>query len=142
MRDSFAADPSGDELAISIVRQTGNTTIHKTLEVTGATTLSSTLAVTGNIAAGLSSASAALHLKAGTSSASSAPLKFTSGTNMTTAEAGAMEFNGTNLFFSPSTTRYTVNHGLTASQQLDFPNTSTNNVVDISISVPGAAVVS
>jgi hypothetical protein len=35
MRDSFAADPSGDELAISIVRQTGNTTIHKDLTVTG-----------------------------------------------------------------------------------------------------------
>jgi hypothetical protein len=35
MRDSFAADPSGDELAISIVRQTGNTTIHKDLTVSG-----------------------------------------------------------------------------------------------------------
>ena len=35
MRDSFSADPSGDELAISIVRQTGNTTIHKDLTVTG-----------------------------------------------------------------------------------------------------------
>ena len=38
MRDSFSADPSGDELAISIVRQTGNTTIHKDLAVTGAIT--------------------------------------------------------------------------------------------------------
>ena len=35
MRDSFSADPSGDELAISILRQTGNTTIHKELTVTG-----------------------------------------------------------------------------------------------------------
>jgi hypothetical protein len=35
MRDSFSADPSGDELAISIVRQTGNTTIHKDLTVQG-----------------------------------------------------------------------------------------------------------
>jgi len=35
MRDSFSADPSGDELAISITRQTGNTTIHKDLTVTG-----------------------------------------------------------------------------------------------------------
>jgi hypothetical protein len=43
MRDSFSADPSGDELAISIVRQTGNVTIHKP------TTLSSTLAVQGDI---------------------------------------------------------------------------------------------
>ena len=43
MRDSFSGDPSGDELAISIVRQTGNVTIHKP------TTLSSTLAVQGDI---------------------------------------------------------------------------------------------
>jgi hypothetical protein len=35
MRDSFSADPSGDELAISILRQTGNVTIHKDLNVTG-----------------------------------------------------------------------------------------------------------
>lgn len=34
-----------------------------------------------------------LHLGAGTSSASTAPLKFTSGTNTTTAEAGAVEYN-------------------------------------------------
>jgi hypothetical protein len=38
MRDSFSADPSGDELAISIVRQTGNTTIHKDLTVSGSIT--------------------------------------------------------------------------------------------------------
>jgi hypothetical protein len=47
-----------------------------------------------------------LQLPAGTTAASTAPLKFTSGTNMTTAEAGAMEYDGTELYFSPSTTRY------------------------------------
>ena len=55
-----------------------------------------------------------LHLGAGTSSASTAPLKFTSGTNTTTAEAGAMEYDGTNLFFTRSgTTRetFTFNDG-------------------------------
>lgn len=41
-----------------------------------------------------------IHLKAGTATASTAPLKFTSGTNMTTAENGAFEYNGTNLFFT------------------------------------------
>lgn len=52
---------------------------------------------------------AILHLKAGTATASTAPLKFTSGTNLTTAEAGAMEYNGTNLFFTRSgTTRENV----------------------------------
>jgi hypothetical protein len=43
-------------------------------------------------------------LAAGTATAGTAPLKFTSGTNLTTAEAGAMEYDGTNLFFTRSGT--------------------------------------
>lgn len=46
------------------------------------------------------SPTALIHLAAGTATASTAPLKFTSGTNLTTAENGAMEYNGTNLFFT------------------------------------------
>lgn len=37
---------------------------------------------------------ALLHIGAGTATASTAPLKFTSGVNLTTPEAGAMEYNG------------------------------------------------
>lgn len=54
------------------------------------------------------SATALLHLDAGTTAASTAPLKFTSGTDLTSAEAGAFEYNGTRLAFSPSTTRKRV----------------------------------
>lgn len=43
-----------------------------------------------------------------TGSTSNAPLKFVSGTNTTAVVAGAMEFDGTNLLFSPSTTRKTI----------------------------------
>jgi hypothetical protein len=43
---------------------------------------------------------AKIHVAAGSATASTAPLKFTSGTNLTTAEAGAMEYDGENLFFS------------------------------------------
>jgi len=93
----------------------------------------------GNVGIGTASPTARLHLAAGTASASSAPLKFTSGTNLTTVEAGAMEFNGTNLFFSPSTTRHTVNHGLTGSATLDFPSTTTLLSADLTITVTGAA---
>ena len=60
---------------------------------------------TGSVGVGVSSPTAYLHLNAGTATASTAPLKFTSGTNLTTAEAGAMEYDGTQLYFSPSTTR-------------------------------------
>jgi len=93
----------------------------------------------GNVGIGTANPTAALHLKAGTATANTAPLKFTSGTNLTTAEAGAMEFNGTNLFFSPSTTRHTVNHGLTGSATLDFPSTTTLLSADLTITVTGAA---
>lgn len=48
-------------------------------------------------------------LKAGTATASTAPLKFTSGTNLTTAEAGAMEYNNTfHLTNSDATRRHIV----------------------------------
>lgn len=57
---------------------------------------------TGNLALGQSttSATAKLMLGAGTASASTAPLKFTTGTSLTTAEAGAMEYTTPQLFFT------------------------------------------
>lgn len=47
-------------------------------------------------------------LKAGTATAGQAPLKFASGTNLGTPEAGAMEYDGTNLYFSPGSSRRTL----------------------------------
>jgi hypothetical protein len=49
-----------------------------------------------------------LHLGAGTATANTAPLKLTSGTNLTTPENGAFEFDGTNLYFTTGGTRKTV----------------------------------
>ena len=54
----------------------------------------------GNTRHGTGSATATIHIRAGTATAGTAPLKFDSGTNLTTAENGAMEYNGTNLFFT------------------------------------------
>ena len=51
---------------------------------------------------------AALMLRQGGAAASSAPLKFVTGTNLGTPEAGAMEYNGASLFFTPVSTRLTV----------------------------------
>lgn len=51
---------------------------------------------------GTSSPSARLNLPAGSINASSAPLKLGSGSVMTTAESGAVEYDGTNLFYSTS----------------------------------------
>ena len=45
-------------------------------------------------------------IRPGTTAAATAPLKFTSGALMSTPEAGAMEYDGTSLLFTPATTRY------------------------------------
>lgn len=57
----------------------------------------------GNFGIGTTSPTAYLHIKAGTTSASSAPIKLTSGTSMTSAEAGAVEFTTDDLFFTITT---------------------------------------
>ncbi len=59
--------------------------------------------VTGNVGIGTTSPTAVLNLKAGTAAANTAPLKLTSGVNLTTPESGAIEYDGTNLFFTDST---------------------------------------
>lgn len=53
-------------------------------------------------------ATAYLHLGAGTASSGTAPLKLTAGTNLTTPENGAFEFDGTNLYFTVGGVRKTV----------------------------------
>jgi hypothetical protein len=83
---------------------------------------------------------ARLHIAAGTATASTAPLKFTSqgASLLNPVEAGAVEFNGTNLLFTPSATRHTVNHGLPGSATLNFPSTLTMLSADLTITVTGA----
>ncbi len=59
------------------------------------------ISTNGNISIGSGTPTAALHLKAGTATASTAPLKFTSGTNLTSPEAGAVEYSSNVFYFSP-----------------------------------------
>ncbi len=59
--------------------------------------------VNNRLGIGNASPSAALHLKAGTTSASTAPLKLTTGASMTAAEAGAVEYTTDDLFFTIAT---------------------------------------
>ncbi len=57
----------------------------------------------GNVGIGVTVPTGKIHLAAGTTAASSAPLKFTSGTNMTAAEAGAVEWDGSRLYITQTT---------------------------------------
>lgn len=79
---------------------------------TGTTDNTQTLKMTingrGETGFGVASPTAVVHLKAGTSTSGTAPLKFNSGTNLATPEAGAIEFNGTELYFTPNTSRLTL----------------------------------
>lgn len=61
------------------------------------------LIVSGPVGLGVTTPTANVHLKAGTATANTAPLKFTSGTLNTSAEAGAMEFL-TDAFYGTITT--------------------------------------
>jgi len=52
---------------------------------------------------------ALVHIDAGTAVANTAPLKLTAGVNLTVPEEGAIEFDGTNLFYTTNTlTRLTI----------------------------------
>ena len=57
------------------------------------------------IGIGISSPTAYLHIKAGVATANGSPFKLTSGVNLTTAEAGAEEYDGTSRYFTPGTVR-------------------------------------
>jgi len=93
----------------------------------------------GSVGIGQTVPTAVLHIKAGTATASTAPLKFTSGTDLTTGEDGAVNYNGTNLRLSVGTTWYNVGKNLTGSATLDFGNTVAGTVSDLTITVTGAA---
>ena len=88
-----------------------------------------TIQAGGNVGIGTTSPSAVLNLKAGTATAGTAPLKLTQGVNLTTPEAGAIEFDGTSLYYTDSTnTRKTLVAG------------STGTVTSVSSANPDIAV--
>lgn len=57
---------------------------------------------------GVTSPTAWVHLPAGSATANTAPLKFTTGTVNTTAEAGAMEYNNTPHFTNSDAVRRNI----------------------------------
>lgn len=96
----------------------GTGTLNAATEVriyTAATTTTTTgtarmyIDTNGRVGVGVASPTATLHLKAGVATANGAPLKLTSGTNLTTPEAGAAEYSGRfTLTESDATRRFVV----------------------------------
>jgi hypothetical protein len=75
---------------------------------TGGTNERMTINKDGKVGIGTTTPTALLMLAAGTATANTAPLKLTTGTNLTTPENGAFEFDGTNLYFTVGGVRKTV----------------------------------
>ncbi len=62
----------------------------------------------GSVGIGTVNPTAKLQIAAGTASAGTAPIKLTAGTNLTTPENGALEYDGTNLYFTVGGVRKTI----------------------------------
>ncbi|WP_415061402.1 tail fiber domain-containing protein [Bdellovibrio sp.] len=88
----------------------------------------------GNLGMGLTNPSAALHLRSGTSMAGTAPLKLTAGINLMTPEAGAIEYDGTSLYYTDETaTRRTIASTATGSGAFSGVSSLTNASGDITL---------
>lgn len=81
----------------------GSTTAHNFQIRTNNSTRLTIAKDTGYAGFGTTSPTACVHIKAGTATANSAPLKFTTGTLLTSPEAGAIEFS-TDRFYATQTT--------------------------------------
>jgi hypothetical protein len=75
-----------------------NTAAALTLETNNAAAL--TIDASGKIGVGTTTPTAKLQLPAGAATVNSAPLKLTPGTSLTAPEPGAVEYNGTDLFYT------------------------------------------
>jgi hypothetical protein len=93
----------------------------------------------GKIGLKITNPTAHLNLPAGAGSPGAAPLKFTSGSVLSTPENGAMEYNGSNYFVSSNDTRYTMMKGLTVAATLNFASTAANSSADLNVTLNGAA---
>lgn len=81
--------------------------------MTGALTMSSTanIFISGsNITYTSVTPEARLYLPAGRSTAKTSPLKFTSGSVLTTPESGSMEYDGNNLYFTTGSVRESISN--------------------------------
>lgn len=80
---------------------------HLRFLTTAVATRTEVMRITANLRVGIgvTAPTASLHLRAGNSSAGGAPFKLTSGTNLTTAEPGTFEYDGTSFFATPGSTR-------------------------------------
>jgi len=101
------------------------------LDVSGTVQISKTIlvgtgssSIAGKLGIGLTTPTAKLHIAQGSAAANSAPLKLTSGTVMTAPEAGAIEYDGANLYFTDGTATRRTLAATNSSSSSSFSNVS------------------
>lgn len=81
-----------------------------------------TIKSNGNVGLGETTPTAVMHIKGGTASVNSAPIKLAAGTNLTSTENGAIEFDGSSLYFTPNAIRKQILQAIKTTQTLNFSN--------------------
>lgn len=102
--------------------------------------------VSGKVGIGQLTPAAVLHLKAGTATANTAPIKFAAGTALTATEAGTLEFSNseTGLTFTAVSTRRAIAYrnpvvSTTASSATPTPNADTDDMYTVTALAAAAA---
>jgi hypothetical protein len=99
-----------------------------------------TIEASGNVGIGIEDPTAILEIKAGTTSAGSAPIKFKAGTNLTSTEKGTFEYDGTHLYFTGNANRKILLKGLTSKPNIDFLPILPSTALEVSVTVTNAKV--
>jgi len=96
----------------------------------------------GNVGIGISSPTALFHIKAGTSTASTSPLKFTVGTLMTVAETGAMEFASDFFYLTANAVRTAIStFGRSVANTATYTALITDRIIGVTRTATGIATI-
>ena len=138
IRDSDKKDvlnvifPNGLQTGLVGLNQQPETKVYGNFIVSGSAAVTGTLAVQGKIGIGVSNPTALLHFTTGSTSAGFAPVKFTSGTLLPVTEPGAIEYDGTDLYYTIHTDSQ-VRRNITAKPYASFLNTSTTTATTATV---------
>lgn len=137
-------EPGGFRFYIDGLASPGNTPSKFVINTTpeGSTSQRQRMVIrsSGNTGIGVDDPTAVLHLKAGTVTAGSAPLKFTAGPILNTPESGTIEYDGSTFYLTEGTTREILMKGSSQVTSLDFSSIGKGKSTTLTVPINNAAV--